>query len=80
MEYLQTAYKISGQSGEFLDSLEDFLLELKVSRDYGRFQTDWKISGNSGRFWDSLGNMLLKHMKPERNAIQTVFTGEMHID
>ena len=42
---------------------------------YGRFQTGWKISGSSGRFPDSLGSMLLK-----RNATQTAFTGEMHID
>ena len=27
-----------------------------------------------------MGSMLQKHMKPERNANQTAFTGEMHID
>ena len=49
-------------------------------RPYGRFQTGWKISGNTGRFQDTLGSLLLKHMKPERKATQTAFTGEMHLD
>ena len=33
-----------------------------------------------GSFQDTLGSLLLKHMKPERNATQTAFTGDMYID
>ena len=29
---------------------------------------------------ESMGSMLQKHMKPERNAAQSAFEGEMHID
>ena len=29
---------------------------------------------------ESMGSMLQKHMKPERNANQSAFEGEMHID
>ena len=33
-----------------------------------------------GTFQDSLSSLLLKHRKPEPNAIQTAFTGEIHIN
>ena len=47
---------------------------MEGSRHYGRFPEIQK------RFQDTLGALLLKHMKPERNATHTSFTGEMHID
>ena len=56
-----TVWKVSGQSGKFLDSLESFWTVWKVSGQSGNFldslesfRTVWKASGQSGKFPDSL--------------------------
>ena len=49
LEYFLTACKNIGHSGELPDSLADSWLELKVSRQFGRFKTDFKLFGNISR-------------------------------
>ena len=68
LEDLWTVWRISRQSGRFLD-------KWKVSRPNGQCQKGWKISGDLVKFLNSLGSMHLNYMNPQFNATQAAFTG-----
>ena len=54
LESFWTVWKVSWQSGKFLDSLESFGQSGKFQDSLESFRTAWKVSGQSGKFPKSL--------------------------
>ena len=64
LKTVRTVWKLSGQSGNFPDSLETFRTVWKLSGQSGNFPdspesvwTAWKMSGQSGKYPHSLENV-----------------------